>query len=256
MGGNILLENVTVKYPESEFNVFENLNLTLPDGMVSLIGQNGTGKSTLLLLTAGILKPDNGNVFIDGKNSKEFTDETQRHKYVSFIYQNLEFESKDVIGDLLEFVYKNGFHTEKKDNFISQLSNVLELNDIKNKKTHEISKGELQRTILAFSLLYGSKYIMMDEPIFAMEDYQKQKIMDFLYNYSKENALSIYYSIHEIEISKKFSDYVLLFYKKSLPQLGKTKQMLVNEKLENAYEFPVSMLKQKELLFRESICKK
>lgn len=89
---------------------------------------------------------------------------------------------------------------------VSNLVDVCELNKVLGKKTQEVRKGELQRTIVAFSLLYGSRIIMVDKPIFALEEYQKHRIMDLLVDYSRARDISLYYSVRELDISEKYSD--------------------------------------------------
>ncbi|MBN2547270.1 MAG: ABC transporter ATP-binding protein [Spirochaetes bacterium] len=253
----IKFENVSFAYENNDAeiknNVLNDYSITFPEGMITLIGQNGTGKSTFLLLAAGLLHPLKGNVYIFNKNSNILTDINERQKYVSFIYQNMEFETEETIGDLLNFVYDNGYYKEKKNDFIPDLIKELELEKILLKKTQEISKGELQRTIIAFSLLYGSKVIMMDEPIFALEEKQKIKVMDYLYNFAKSDKITIFYSLHDIDLSKKFSDYTLLFYKDKMPRFGKTDIILTRDNIEEAFEIPFSLLRTKERNFREAL---
>jgi ABC-type cobalamin/Fe3+-siderophores transport system ATPase subunit len=118
------------------------------------------------------------------------------------------------------------------------------------KKTQEASKGELQRIILAFSLLYGSKIIMMDEPFFAMEQNQKIQAMEFFLDYAEKEKVSIYYSAHELELTEKYSDYMLLFYKDGNIKLGPTKEVFIKENIEEAYQIPYHMLKTKEAVYR------
>ncbi|MBN1413404.1 MAG: ABC transporter ATP-binding protein [Spirochaetales bacterium] len=249
----IVFQHVTYKYPETEDPVFRQITLSLPPGMVSLIGQNGTGKSTLLLLAGGSLLPDRGDVFINGINTRELRDEKKRQEYVSFIYQNLEFETEDNIGDLLEQVYGNGFHKGKDTLFINRLIDEFKLDPFLNRKMQELSKGELQRTILAFSLLYGSRIIMMDEPIFALEDSQKMKSMAFIREYAKEKGLSVYFSVHELDISEKFSDYIVMFENDRNFQIGPTPEMWSEKRIEELYGVPFNLLKKREALYREGL---
>ena len=251
----IRFENVSFSYPETERNIFNSLSLSLPKGIVSLIGQNGTGKSTLLLLTGGSVIPSSGRVTIRGIDTAELRDERTRQKYVSFVFQNMEFETEESIGDLLWQVYENGFHKQKKEDFIAELVKIFELEPVLAKKTQAVSKGELQRTILAFSLLYGSQILLMDEPVFALEDYQKERAMDFVTGYAKEENLSIYYSVHELELSRKYSDYILLFFKDSGPLLGPTREIFNRQTLEKAYEIPYAFLYKQEALYRENLFK-
>ncbi len=251
----IRLQNVSFYYPQEQRLVFNRLSLELPKGVVSLAGQNGTGKSTLLLLASGIVLPVEGTVYLQGIDTRDLREEQERQRYVSFIYQNMEFETEQSIETLLEYVYENGFHENKDPGLISELIEVCELTPVLSKKTQTVSKGELQRTIIAFSLLYGSRIIMMDEPIFALEEYQKQRIMKYLFDYTRKNNLSLYYSVHELDISKRFSDYLLLLNKEGAPEIGPTEELFTREKLEKAYEFPFVMLKRKEALYREMLQK-
>ena len=251
--GSIEFDKISFGYPDGQGLVFDGLDLVLPRGIVSFMGQNGTGKSTLLLLAAGNLLPDLGNVKICGKDTTDLQDERERQKWVSLIFQNMEFQTEEVIGDLLPFVYEGGFHEKKDPSFVNTLTEVFGLETCLNRKTQEVSKGELQRTILAFSLLYGSRVLLMDEPIFALEYRQKERVMDFITSYAREQDLPVYYSVHELDISQKYSDSILLFYKNGGMELGSTDEMLTRDILEEAYEYPYGMLKRQESLFRDTL---
>lgn len=247
----IVFEHVSFHYPDTTSLIFNDLSLALSKGITTIVGQNGTGKSTLLLLASGTLLPTSGNVYIQGVDTTQLRDEHERQRHVSFIFQNMEFETEETIHTLLHFVYEHGFREEGNEGLINMLIQEFELEPCLLKKTQEISKGELQRTILAFSLLYGSRIIMMDEPIFAMEDSQKHRAMRFLSAFTRKENLSLYYSVHELEISQRYSDYALLLQPDTPPTYGSTQRVLTRENLEQAYEVPFIFLKQKESLYRE-----
>ncbi len=249
----IRFENVSFRYPEAEAPVFEDLSLELPAGIVSLVGQNGTGKTTLLLLAGGSLLPDRGRVFLRGLDTAGLRDERERQRHVSMIYQNLEFETEEPIGALLEQVYENGFHDRRDPGLIPRLVEVFELGPVLAKRTQQVSKGELQRAILAFSLLYGSRILLMDEPVFAMEDPQKERALEFLSAWSRERAVSLYFSLHELDLSRKYADFALLFFRGGPPMLGPAEAIFTRELLEKAYEYPFALLKRKEALFRQAL---
>ena len=247
----VTISEVSYAYPESSEAVFSDLTLELPPGVITLVGQNGIGKSTLLLLAGGRILPDSGLVSLLGTDTRSIADEEERNRLASFIYQNMEFETEDPVDEIMAFVLENGFHKDKNPSLIRELSDVLELGEFSGRQLHKLAKGEMQRAILAFSLLYGSRLIVMDEPMFAMEDPQKKRAMDFLVRYAREYSTSIYYSVHELELSMEYSDYVALFYRDGRIVLGATPEILTDSNLEEAYEFPRGMLYQKEQLFRE-----
>ncbi len=250
MQPEIVFERVTFRYPETETDVFSELDIELPPGIVSLVGQNGTGKSTLLLLASGRLLPTSGRVLIRGTDTQTLGDEETRQALVSFVYQNMEFDTEETIGALLRYVAANGLRGESSADAVSELVDAFELRAILGRRTQEVSKGELQRTILAFSLLYGSPILAMDEPIFALEDREKTAAMDFLARRARNAGLSLYYSVHELDISEKYSDFIVLFSKDAPPRVGPTPQIFTRETIEKAYEVPFALLKRREELYR------
>jgi len=250
----IILENISFRY-EAEKTVFKDMSLKLPGGVVSLVGQNGSGKSTLLLLAGGRILPQEGSVKIGITDTKEISGEDERNRLVSFVYQNMEFETEETIGELLPEIYENGFHDKKVPGLLKTIIDVMDLQNILDKKTGDISKGEMQRTVIAFSLLYGSKIIMMDEPVFALENNRKSIVLAYLNEYAKQFNVTIYYSIHEIDLSEKYSDQVLLFTKEGQILIGPTAELLTRTNIENAYQVPMDMLHQRENLFRKHLLK-
>ncbi len=255
MGAEIVLERVTFRYPETDRDVIKELDIALPAGIVSLVGQNGTGKSTLLLLASGRVLPTEGRVLIRGTDTRDLADEEARQALVSFIYQNMEFETTETIGELLQFVYRNGrigraAAAPAGVDPVAELIEVFELGPVLRRRTQEVSKGELQRTILAFSLLYGSPLLAMDEPIFALEDRQKTAAMEFLARRARAGGVSLYYSVHELDISEKYSDFIVLFSREGQPRVGPTRELFTRDTIEKAYEVPFAMLKRREELYR------
>jgi len=250
----VVLDNISFAYEKDKI-IFNNMNLELPKGVVSLVGQNGTGKSTLLLLAGGRIHPLNGSVKIMGKDTRDIADENERNHLVSFVYQNMEFETEEKIGELLTVIYENGNHKNKNPQLIKTIIEVMELEKILEKRTGEISKGEMQRTVIAFSLLYGSKIIMMDEPVFALENNRKEIILAYLIEYAKLFDVSIYYSIHELDLSRKYSENALLFTKDGIILSGPTDELLKRDEIEKAYQVPLDMLHKRESLFRDHLLK-
>jgi ABC-type cobalamin/Fe3+-siderophores transport system ATPase subunit len=247
----IVFESACFRYPESTADIFAGLDLELPPGIVSLVGQNGTGKSTLLLLAAGRLLPTEGRVLIRGVDTRTLPTEKDRQKLASFIYQNMEFETDETIRQLLEFVRESGHGEKGSRALIAELVDMYELAPVLGRRTQEISKGELQRTILAFSLLYGSPILAMDEPIFALEDRQKKTVMAHLAGLARSGAVSLYYSVHELDISRDYSDHIVLFSKDAPLRIGPTSEIFTREVIEKAYEVPFDMLKKREELYRK-----
>lgn len=239
--------------------VFDHFSAELPAGFVSLVGPNGSGKSTFMLLAAGRILPVEGCVELFGKDTRTLSQE-ERDERASYIYQNMGLETEDECGALLQFVYKNGLFggagrgikNPEKD-FLEEVKEVFEVESLAQKKFNALSKGELQRMLVAFSILYGSRSVFMDEPFFAMEDKHKHSALQYLKEYSAATCVSIYISMHELDLTRKYADKVMLFYPNHDIDLGTAEEVLTDADLEKAYGVPVAMLKHSEALTREII---
>jgi len=250
---SIKFKNVSFYYDDPGKPIFEKLSLELPTGVISLIGQNGTGKSTFMLLAGGRLLPQTGDVFINGDNTKEILSESKRNHLASFIYQNMEFETEQTIGELFKIVFVNGAHDSSKTNLLDELITEFELEKIVNRNFHQTSKGEMQKINIVFSLLYGSPIIFMDEPIFSLEDHWKDRVLNYLRNYAHKHGVTLYYSIHELDLSRKYSDMGILFFKNGQISYGPADKLLSKENVEEAYQVPMELLYKREQLFRNHL---
>ena len=240
--------------------VFEHFSGSLPGGQfISLVGQNGCGKTTFLMLASGRLAPDSGSVTLLQKNPA-ILDGESKNLLASVIYQNMEFESDQTVSELLAQVYQNGAlkgHAagvlDSTKDLLEEAIDVFELESVLNHALTHLSKGEIQRVILGFSILYGSASIFMDEPMFAMEDRQKESALSYLKTFVKKTGTTIYCSMHELDLTKKYADQVLLFYPNRDMSFGTPSEVLTDEDLEKAYKVPATMLKQKETLTRDQL---
>lgn len=285
----IQFEDVTFVYPPTDEEdsqeeatlkpIFHHFTASLPGGFVSLVGPNASGKSTFMLLAAGRLLPQRGKIHLLGQDTSQLTEE-QRSQYASFIYQNMEFDTEEPVAQLLQQVYSNGLFSGSyqpvKENFqlkknfngaeedttkdvptykdlLEQVIHVLELDELKEKPLKTLSKGQMQRVILAFSLLYGSKSIFMDEPFFAVETTHKHKILSFIKNYCRDFSITVYISMHELELTRIYPDNVLLFYPNRDMDFGSPEEILTPQALEKAYGVPVAMLKDAETFTRKNL---
>ncbi len=251
----IQFKNVTFAYSsedeENKKNIFQNFSANLPGGFVCLIGPNASGKSTFMLLASGRLKAQKGIITLFNEDIVSKT-EDDRNLCASMIYQNMEFETTDVTGSVLETVCINGLSDLKEqDSILQDVKKVFELDAFLMRPLNALSKGEMQRTLLAFSVLYGSRSLFMDEPLFAMEKYQKEKALEYLKDYSTKKSVPIYVSLHELELSRKYADSILLFYPNRDIDFGSADEVLTKESLEKSYGIPVTMLKDAESLNRK-----
>lgn len=239
--------------------VFDHFSAELPGGFVSLVGPNGSGKSTFMLLASGRIQPIEGKIWLFGKETSELSDE-EKNELASFLYQNMEFDTDDKVSDLLNYVYENGMLKgsakgvqDTNSDLLAEIIKVFELDSLGEKKLNALSKGQMQRVLIAFSIIYGSKSVFMDEPLFACEDYQKDYALKYLRDFCKTTGTTIYISMHELDLTRKYAETVMLFHPNHDIDLGTPEEVMTDADLEKVYGLPASMLKHSEMMTRNQI---
>lgn len=268
----IELHNVTFAYPvegatpEDDASIPEsvvsNLDLELPGGLTFLVGPNGIGKSTLMLLAGARLFPQEGTVTIGGRDTKEFEHagfepelEVERNQLVSFVYQNMEFETEEAIDELFSLVAANGVDPEGIARVWDDLIDAAGLRERLGARMHELSKGEMQRAIIAMSILYGSPIVMMDEPVFAVEPSRTERLFEWIVDFTRRNGVDIYTSVHDVELARTYATNVILMHTDETVQVGEPTELLSRERLEAAFRAPYDTLYQRQNLYRELLNK-
>jgi len=174
----IEIKNLFFKY-QNEW-VLENINLTLKDKeFLAIIGPNGGGKTTLLRLILGFLKPNKGEIKIYGKNP------IKAREIIGYVSQYTTF-SLDIPITVFDIVLqgrlaKNKFFYSQEDKEKAiNLMQKLKIEHLKNKKIKDLSGGQRQKVLIARALVSEPKIIAMDEPTSAIDIKGQKEILDLI----------------------------------------------------------------------------
>lgn len=198
----IKIEELYFKYKTGEY-ILKNINLQIDKGeCIAIVGKNGSGKSSLAKLIAGIMKPTKGNIEIDDINTKDKKKYIDLRKKIGIVFQNPENQIIfNNIKDELSFALKNLQleDTEKRINY------ALEKVDFKNDKISkididELSLGQKQRIAIAGVLAVNPTYIVLDEPTTMIDSEGKQTIYNIIKSLKKLGYTIIYITNNTEEI--------------------------------------------------------
>ena len=215
---NILsTSNLTIGYQSKKENIViaENLNLNLQSGkLITLIGANGIGKSTLLRTLCGIQKPLSGSVLLNDKDILKYEPLS--------LAQNLSLVLTDKLPPSNLTVFELvALGRQPYTNWLGKLSDIdlekvnhamklTQIQHLSNKKHHEISDGQLQKVLVARALAQDTPLIILDEPTTHLDLLHKVSIFKLLKELSEATNKCILFSTHDIDLAIQLSDEMMV----------------------------------------------
>ena len=198
-GGNKVqaLKGINIKFRKSEF--------------VSILGQSGCGKTTLLNIIGGLDRYTEGDLIINGKSTKEFKDkdwDAYRNYSIGFVFQSYNLIPHQTILENVELALtiSGVSKKERRKRSIKALEDVG-LKEQINKKPNQLSGGQMQRVAIARALVNDPDIILADEPTGALDTKTSVQIMEILKEISKEKLIIMV--THNKELAEQYSSRII-----------------------------------------------
>ena len=191
------LKGIDIEFRENEF--------------VSILGQSGCGKTTLLNIIGGLDRYTSGDLIINGKSTKEFKDkdwDTYRNHSVGFVFQSYNLiPHQTVLANVeLALTISGVGKTERRKRAIEALQKVG-LGDQINKKPNQMSGGQMQRVAIARALVNDPDILLADEPTGALDSKTSVQVMEILKEISKDRLIIMV--THNPELAEKYSSRIV-----------------------------------------------
>ena len=171
-----------------------------PREVVGLLGDNGAGKSTLIKMMSGVVEPNQGSVFVEGKETKiKNRKESEELAGIETIYQNSALcDDMTIMRNIFmgrEITNSLGFMNHKKMEEISTevLTSGVEIAgiDSPNKEIGALSGGQKQAVAIARAVYFKRKILLLDEPTSALSVRETEKVLNYVTDLKKENVSSV-----------------------------------------------------------------
>ena len=195
----VTLKNVYKIYGEgleSEVRALDGVSLTIGRGeFAAVVGQSGSGKSTMMNVLGCLDIPTRGDYFLDGTDVRELTDKELSHirnRQIGFIFQQYNLiQSLSVLENVeLPLIYQGIRADDRYDMAMEALERVGLANRVKHKPT-EMSGGQQQRVAIARAIATRPPIIMADEPTGALDSHTGLEVLGFLQQLNKEGTTVI-----------------------------------------------------------------
>lgn len=220
-------------------NIIDNISFTVPAGSTTaIIGPNGAGKSILLKSILRLIPKDSGEVKIFGINHDQYR---KVAKKISYIPQKFHFDHDFPLTIRGLFALKStrliGISDEEGQRR-DELLHTVGMKEFLDKKISHLSGGQLQRVLIAYSLMDRPKILILDEPSAGIDVQGQETIYVLLNRIQKKEKLTMVLVSHELDVVMQYAQQVLCLNKQLLCA-GIPNKVLTNEILENMYGTPI-----------------
>ncbi|MEQ8240712.1 MAG: ABC transporter ATP-binding protein [Cyclobacteriaceae bacterium] len=231
-------KNLSIGYRDKTGNkvLQKELNLTIQAGdIVSLMGQNGVGKTTFIKTISGLLEPLGGDIFYSNKPLSQLTPQSLS-KQLSLVLTEKPFSFNISVLELVALgrhPYSNwiGLLTAKDKEVIEWAITETNTNYLAEKKLYQLSDGQLQKVMIARALAQETDLIFLDEPAAHLDLHNKIEVMMLLRKIAKQGK-SILISTHDMQISTQLSDTLWLFNFNESAKIGTPEDLILDGSLE------------------------
>lgn len=227
----IEIKNASFEYPGG-YRALENINITIQEGeKVAIVGQNGAGKTTCVKMMNGLLMPAEGDVFVDGVNTKSVTTATTARK-VGYVFQNPDEQIFNQTA-AKEIEYMPRYLKLPEEEIRKRVDRAVEMTDLK--KYLELNPYEIPYPIRKFVTIASviasqPSYIILDEPT-AGQDLHGTRTLSSLIRKLNEEGTSVITITHDMEFALNNFDRIIVMAHKNVIADGTPEEIFWNEEI-------------------------
>ena len=234
------LDNVSFMYSRNN-KIINNLAFSIGNGeFIGLLGANGSGKSTILKLASGILKPSSGHIMLWGKPLHSYGNK-DRAKLLCYLPQLLDINVPFKVKDLVNMgAYPYDIPPE------ITVNEALEIVGLKGKSESYItnlSGGERRRVFISMILMQGAGLLLLDEPLANLDIKYQIEFLRLLRELKSRKNISIIMALHDINIALQFEK-VMLIKDGRILEIGNPETVLTRDMLKEAFDVGIEIKRQ------------
>lgn len=211
----IELKNVSFRYESNGFVAVENVSMTIEPGeKVAIVGQNGAGKTTTVKMMNGIHRPFEGDVIVDGVNTKNVTTASMA-KYVGYVFQNPDDQifNQTVISEIQYMLKRVKMPPEEIKRRTEKALEMTGLTSLKKQNPYELPLPVRKFLTIAAVVATEPKYIVLDEPTAGQDSHGNRLLKDIIERLSAEGVGVITIS-HDMEfVADNFDRVIAMAHK-------------------------------------------
>ena len=207
-----------------------------PGEVVGLLGPNGAGKTTTFSMLVGLLRPNEGEVLLDGDNITHLRMYQRARRGIGYLPQELSIFRKLSVEDNIKAVLEiRGLEKEEIDATVESLLNDLGLQKIRKQLGYTLSGGEKRRTEVARILAIQPRFLLMDEPFTGIDPIAIADIQRLVLELRSKWGLGILITDHNVRETLKIVDRTYICYDGQILVSGTAQDLVENEEARRTY---------------------
>ncbi|MFL9843954.1 ATP-binding cassette domain-containing protein [Flavobacterium rhizosphaerae] len=235
---------ITKKFKgNTEFEISVSMQIE-KGAFVALYGESGSGKTSVLRMLAGLLKPDSGKIIIDGitwfKAGYKKNIATGQRNIGYLLQENTLFPNMDVNGNLIYALGKG------ENRYFEEIIGYMGIAPLLNKRVDELSGGQQQRVALARTLLTKPDILLLDEPFTALDNSSKTSLIKAVKQLHKQYGLTIILVSHSIAEVALLSDITYVIKEGKITAKGSPNEVFAPNNNSNTITFPAEVISVNE----------
>ncbi len=225
------------KLVASEGEMDLEIRLSIEKGqLVTIFGPSGAGKTSILRMLSGLMKPDSGLIRVGGKtwfDSNAKRNLRPQERSIGFLFQDYALFPNMTVRENLEYAMQRGQDMHDIDTLID----MVELGSLQDRKPETLSGGQKQRVALARTLVRNPSLLLLDEPLSALDYEMRAKLQQYILDIHDRFHLTTILVSHDISEIIRLSDIVVELDKGRIARQGKPIDLFSQEKLTNKFQF-------------------
>ncbi len=219
-------------------SIFEDLNLTVGDSEVlSLVGPNGSGKTTMIKCIDRILKPK-GSILLNGGRDLQSLSRQEVAKYIGYVPQSTTSVLTSTVFDTILMGRKPHMGWRVQDEDIDKVVDIMKLLHVEEfalKDFSELSGGQKQRVLIARALAQEPEVLLLDEPTSNLDVKHQLEALDTVTSIVKKTGISAVMAIHDLNLAARYSDNLVMLKKGKVHDIGDPLSLLTKENIRSIF---------------------
>ena len=230
--------------------VVKGISLEVSQGeIVGLLGPNGAGKTTSFYMIVGLIKPNNGSIFLNNKEITKLPMYKRAQKGIGYLAQEASvFRKLSVEDNILSVLQMTNLGKPKQKEKMESLLEEFGLQHIRKNRGDLLSGGERRRTEIARALATDPKFVLLDEPFAGVDPVAVEDIQKIVAHLRKKN-IGILITDHNVQETLAITDKTYLMFEGNILKAGTPKELSEDEIVRKVYLGKNFELRKKKLLF-------